>query len=60
MVLILSLYLSAKGLQSQYVQDHPFMSSAMGRGNYDCALTEAELEGVDLENCSAANALAGL
>ncbi len=53
-----SVYISTplKGLQSQYIQDHPFMSSAMGRGNYECALTEEELEELDLENCSAANA----
>jgi len=51
-------YLSTplKGLQSQYVKDHPFMASAMGRGNYECALDDDTLAEFDLEGCNAANA----
>ena len=35
-----SAYISTplKGLQEQYLRDHPFISSAMGRTNYDCLL----------------------
>lgn len=41
-----SAYISTplKGLQEQYLRDHPFMSSAMGRTNYDCILSEEELK----------------
>ena len=45
-----------KGLQTQYVNDHPFMASAMGRGNYSCALDEADLAELDLAGCNASNA----
>ena len=45
-----------KGLQTQYVNDHPFMASAMGRGNYSCALDESDLEELDLAGCNASNA----
>lgn len=40
-----SAYISTplKGLQEQYLRDHPFMASAMGRSNYDCVLSEEEL-----------------
>jgi Rad3-related DNA helicase len=42
-----SAYLSTplKGLQEQYLRDHPFMASAMGRNNYSCILSEEELAG---------------
>jgi len=40
-----STYISTplKGLQEQYLRDHPFMASAMGRNNYSCALSDEEL-----------------
>lgn len=45
-----------KGLQKQYINDHPFMASAMGKANYDCALEESELAELDLGSCNASNA----
>ena len=45
-----------KGLQKQYISDHPFMASAMGKANYPCALEESELAELDLQGCNASNA----
>ena len=41
-----SAYISTplKGLQEQYLRDHPFMASAMGRSNYSCELSTDELK----------------
>ena len=41
-----SAYISTplKGLQEQYLRDHPFMAAAMGRSNYGCELTAEELK----------------
>lgn len=40
-----SAYISTplKGLQEQYLRDHQFMASAMGRNNYACVLSKDEL-----------------
>jgi len=45
-----------KGLQKQYIADHPFMASAMGKSNYECALEDSELAELDLQGCNASNA----
>ena len=45
-----------KGLQKQYITDHPFMASAMGKANYECALEDSELAELDLQGCNASNA----
>ena len=45
-----------KGLQRQYINDHPFMASAMGKSNYQCVLEDEELKELELEGCNVSNA----
>jgi len=45
-----------KGLQQQYINDHPFMASAMGKANYKCVLEDDVLEDLELSGCNASNA----